>query len=97
MMRLFTNILLLMVALLGLVFALLNAAPVTLDYYFSSLQAPLSLVVVLAVVAGALLGVLAMTGMVLRQRRELSRLRKSIKLAEKEIFNLRSLPLKDTH
>jgi putative membrane protein len=88
---------LLIVALLGLSFALMNAEPVQLNYYFGILQAPLSLVVVFAIAAGAGLGVLASMGLVVTQKRELAKLRKSIKVAEKEVSNLRSLPLKDIH
>jgi len=95
--RIITFALLLLVSLLGLSFALINAEPVTLDYYFGTLQAPLSLVVVLAIIIGAGLGVLASLGIVVGQKRELARLRKSAKIAEEEVANLRSLPLKDNH
>lgn len=95
--RILLFIILLLVVLLGLSFALMNAGPVSLDYYFASVEAPLSLVVVLAIALGALLGVLAMGGVLFGQKREMAKLRKSIKLAEKEISNLRSLPLKDNH
>ena len=63
--RIITFALLLLVALLGLSFALMNAEPVRLDYYFGTLQAPLSLVVVIALIIGAGLGVLASMGIVL--------------------------------
>ena len=95
--RILVSIILVIVAVLGLSFSLMNAEQVILNYYFSTIQAPLSLVVVLAIAVGALLGMLAMAGVVLGQKREMARMRKSIKLAEKEISNLRSLPLKDTH
>ncbi|HEC17733.1 MAG TPA: LapA family protein [Gammaproteobacteria bacterium] len=95
--RIITFALLLLVALLGLSFALMNAEPVRLDYYFGTLQAPLSLVVVIALIIGAGLGVLASMGIVLSQKRELARLRKSAKITEQEVANLRALPLKDTH
>jgi len=94
--RIVTFALLLLVALLGLSFALMNAEPVQLDYYFGTLKAPLSLVVVIAIIIGAGLGVLASMGIVLGQKRELAKLRKSVKIAEEEVSNLRSLPLKDT-
>ena len=68
-----------------------------LNYYFGSIEAPLSLVIVIAIIIGAALGVLASTGIVFGQKRELAKLRKSNKLAEQEISNLRSLPLKDSH
>lgn len=88
---------LLLVILLGLSFALMNAEPVQLNYYFGVLQAPLSLVVVLAVIVGAGSGVLASLGIVVGQKRALAKLRKSAKIAKEEVSNLRSLPLKDTH
>ncbi|WP_258868183.1 lipopolysaccharide assembly LapA domain-containing protein [Alkalilimnicola ehrlichii] len=69
-------ILLLVVVLFGLSFALLNAQPVELDYYLGMTTMPLSLALVLALIVGALLGVLASLTMWVRQRRELARLRK---------------------
>jgi putative membrane protein len=95
--RIITFIVLLLVTLLGLTFALMNAESVKLDYYFGSMQAPLSLVVVVAIIIGAGLGVFASMGIVLGQKRELAKLRKSAKIAEEEVSNLRALPLKDTH
>ena len=95
--RIVTFAVLLLVSLLGLTFALRNAETVQLDYYFGSLQAPLSLVVVIAIIVGAGLGVLASLGIVIGLKRELAKLRKSAKIAEEEVSNLRALPLKDTH
>ena len=95
--RIITFIVLLLVALLGLTFALMNAEPVQLDYYFGTMKAPLSLLVVIAIIVGAGLGVFASMGIVVGQKRELAKLRKSAKVAEEEVSNLRSLPLKDTH
>jgi len=88
--------LMLLVSLLGLSFALMNAEAVKLDYYFGTLDAPLSLVVVIALIIGAGLGVFASMGIVLGQKRELAKLRKSAKIAEEEVSNLRALPLKDS-
>jgi len=95
--RIITFAVLLLVTLLGLTFALMNADVVQLDYYFGSFQAPLSLVVVIAIIVGAALGVLASVGIVLGQKRELAKLRKTAKIAAEEVSNLRSLPLKDGH
>lgn len=95
--RIVTFVLILLVSLLGLTFALMNAEAVQLNYYFGNVQAPLSLVVVIAIIVGAGFGVLASMGIVLGQKRELARLRKSSKLAEQEVSNLRALPLKDGH
>ena len=88
---------LIIVALIGLSFALMNADNVVLNYYFGSIEAPLSLVIVLAVALGAVLGVVASMWVVIGQKREAAKLRKAVKVAEKEIDNLRSLPMKDSH
>lgn len=95
--RIISFTLLLLVSLLGLTFALMNADAVQLNYYFGMLQAPLSLVVVIAIILGAGLGVLASMGIVLGQKRELAKLRRSAKIAEQEVSNLRALPLNDGH
>jgi lipopolysaccharide assembly protein A len=66
------------VFLLLVAFAAKNVEPVTLRFYFDQvLRAPLVLVLLGAFALGALLGVLAMLGTVLRQRREISALRRS--------------------
>lgn len=83
--------------LLGIIFAILNAETVTLNYYFASRQIPLSLAIMLAMLLGALLGVFASIVVIMKSRRELSRLRKAVNIAEKEIANLRAIPIKDTH
>jgi len=75
----------------------LNAEAVEFNYYFSSRQIPLSLVLVLAMFTGAILGVLASTGVIVGLKREAAKLRKSIELAEKEITNLRAIPIKGKH
>ncbi|MDZ7662769.1 LapA family protein [Thiohalophilus sp.] len=81
----------------GLVFAVLNAEPVAFNYYFDTLSIPLSLSMLVAMIIGAILGVLASAGVILRHKREIARLRKAVDMSEKEINNLRSIPLRDDH
>ena len=88
---------LLLVILIGLSFALMNADMASLNFYFGKIEAPLSLVMVIALALGAVMGVLASMWVVIAQKRELSKLRKAVKITEKEIANLRSLPMKDNH
>ncbi|WP_455217686.1 LapA family protein [Kaarinaea lacus] len=95
--RIVIIIILLLVALVGLSFAIINAETVTLNYYFDSLQAPLSLIMVIALALGAVMGVMASLWVVIGLKRELAKMRKAAKVSEKEIANLRSLPMKDTH
>jgi len=93
--RIFGLLFFLVVLVIGLFFGVLNAEPVPVNYYFGSRLLPLSLVLVITLLIGALCGAIASLGPALRMRREISRLRKEIKVSERELANLRSLPLKD--
>jgi hypothetical protein len=46
---------------------------------------------------GVVLGIFSMMSMVIRLKHELSRKNKEVKVIEKEVANLRALPLKDKH
>ena len=65
------------VFLLLVALAAKNVEPVTLRFYFDqALRAPLALVLLGAFALGALFGVVAMLGPVLRQRREIAALKR---------------------
>ena len=69
------------VFLLLLGFALENMDLVTVRYYFVfQRQAPLVVVIVAALLVGVVLGLLALTGPLFRQRRQIQQLKKEIKL-----------------
>jgi len=93
--RILVFIILLLVVLFGLSFSLLNAQPVEVDYYFGSQTLPLSLLLVIAIIVGALIGVMASLVVVMRRTREMRRLRRRLGDTEKELNQLRRLPLKD--
>ena len=82
-----------LVVLFGISFSVLNAELVTLDYYFSEIEIPLSVVVVAALAFGVLLGISASALVSLKSRRELSRLRKKLKAKELEVSNMRAIPV----
>ena len=64
-------------------FALKNSESVTVRYYLGAeWQAPLIFVLLVAFCAGAALGVLACLGQLFRQRREISRLRRTTRADE---------------
>ena len=94
MLRLFGFILLIILVVLGLSFAVLNAEPVPLNYYFGSRDIPLSMVVVLSLAAGALIGVLVSMGMILRLKQQAAQLRRKLQRAEKAADHLSILPAK---
>ncbi|MCK9259658.1 MAG: LapA family protein [Azoarcus sp.] len=66
-------------------FAVKNDQLASLKFFFGSeWQLPIVFIIVIAFAAGALLGVTATFGSLLRQRREISRLRKQIERAKRE-------------
>ncbi len=94
-MRLIRLILFLLVMLVGAVLAVMNADLVNLNYYFGSRELPLSVLLVGAVFVGAVLGMVAGLGGMMRVKRENANLRRQARLASEEVNNLRSLPIKD--
>jgi putative membrane protein len=82
-MRIVTWTIRLAVFLLLIAFAAKNVEPVTLRFYFDlALQAPLVLLLFGFFVLGALFGVAALLTTVLRQKREISVLKKQLSPAE---------------
>ena len=93
--RIFTYIFLLFIILLGITFAYLNAEPVIINYYIAKVSLPLSLSLVLTLLLGCLLGLISCLCLYVKQRRLLNHMRKRADIAEKELANLRTMPLKD--
>jgi putative membrane protein len=82
-MRIVTWTIRLAVFLLLIAFAAKNVEPVTLRFYFDlALQAPLVLLLLAFFILGALFGVAALLTTVVRQRREISALKKQLAPAE---------------
>lgn len=93
--RIIGLIALLVVVLFGLSFALLNAHPVSVDYYFGELGLPLSLLLVFMLIIGAGIGVLGCLSLLLSKANQVRRMRKQLASTEREVTQLRRLPLKD--
>lgn len=96
-MRILSYLILLLLVLLGVTFAVLNASPVLINYYIGSRSLPLSLLLVVFLICGVLLGLIAGLISYLRVHSKNRQLRQRLKLVEAEVTNLRALPLKDDH
>jgi putative membrane protein len=79
----------------GSAFAYLNSDGVSLNYYFGSQEMPLSLLLIITLIFGAILGMLSATGIILKLKRENASLRRKTKLVSEEVENLRAIPLKE--
>jgi lipopolysaccharide assembly protein A len=92
--RVLIYIVLLLLALIGVLFARLNAGDVPFDVYFSQFNVSLALLLYAALALGVLLGITISLHLALRAKRETSRLRKRLTLSEQEVKNLREIPIK---
>jgi putative membrane protein len=93
--RLFRFIFYLVVAFLAVIFALLNSESTQFDYYFGKADVPLAMLLAIAMAFGALLGVIATVGLVLKSKRQASAMRRNANNAEKELAKLRAIPHQD--
>lgn len=96
MLRILKLIIVLIVMAIGISFAVMNAGMANLNYYFGTVELPLSVILVGALALGALLGVVASLGGNLRLRRENATLRHQARISAQEINNLRSIPIKES-
>ncbi len=84
-MRIFTFLVAIILIVLGLTFALLNAMPVNLNYYFGVKEISLSLLLVLAVGLGILIGFIVALGRILKMKKRDYQLKNRIRQLEKEV------------
>lgn len=94
-MRVLSYLLLLIVMFVGLTFASLNSNVVNFNYYLGKIDIALSLLLVFTFGAGILIGLLVAIGPWIKVKRESRRLKSRLKVVEKEVENLRSIPIKD--
>ncbi|HET6724530.1 MAG TPA: LapA family protein [Gammaproteobacteria bacterium] len=97
MIRVLSFLFALIVFVIGLLFALRNAAPVNLDYIWGTIDAPLSYVALGGCIVGLILGFVGCSLSMLRLRRDNRKLRQTVRNAEAEVTSLRKAPLKDVH
>jgi uncharacterized integral membrane protein len=81
--------------LFALSFSVVNAHHVQLNYYIGQIDLPLSLLMIVSLIVGGLLGALIMMKSVISLRMQLARTRRTAKHSEKELNELKTLPLND--
>lgn len=94
-MRIVSYFFLLVIILFGMTFATLNSESVTINYYLGQSTLPLSLLLVLVFAFGCLIGMVVGFWLLIKAKLHNYRLRQKLSLAEKEIDNLRAIPLQD--
>ncbi len=81
----------------GAAFSAINTSPIAVNYYLGSITAPLSVIIILSIVTGIILGATIIFTGTLRLRYENRQLHKKLNVSEQEINSLRILPIKDKH
>lgn len=94
-MRLLRYSLILIVLAIGISFSILNPSSMTIHYWIGSKMLPTPLFSVILFAMGFVVGLLLSAGLFLGARLESWRLGRKLQLAEKEIRNLRVMPIQD--
>ena len=95
--RIVYTILFIIILVSGLLFFVKNNQVEEFDYIIGSKELPLSILLLASLVTGAILGILATVPLILRLNHQKKRLEKQVKLSEKEINNLRTLPSRQSY
>jgi len=96
-MRIVMIIFYLVLILVGVSFAALNADSVQVNLYFKTLSMPISVLITIMLGLGVILGFLLFLGKYCRLKAEHRNIKNKLRLTEKEIRNLRAIPLQDQH
>lgn len=96
-MRIMTTAFYLVLILFGVSFAALNATSVEVNFYWTKLGMPISVLMTLMLGVGILVGFFLFLCRYWRLKAEYRQIKNQLKLTEKEIKNLRAIPLQDQH
>jgi len=96
-MRIIITIFYLFLMLIGVSFAALNATSVHVNLYFTTIKLPISVLMILMLGIGLIFGFFLSLCKYWQIKAENRNIRNQLKMTEKEIKNLRSIPLKDQH
>lgn len=75
--NIFYFIFFIIVLTIGLIFTIYNSTDVQFNYVINSINLPLSLIIILSIVAGAILGLLVCSIIILRLRNEIAHYKKN--------------------
>lgn len=96
-MRIVKIIFYLFVFFFGISFAALNSNAVKINFYVTTWIMPVSVLAAIMIAIGILVGLLISLSKFWRLKKELRQIKEQLRLTEKEIKNLRAIPLKDQH
>jgi len=86
-----------LIALLGVSFAALNASSVLVSFYFMKVSMPVSILMMLTFGVGIMVGFIISLLRYYRLKSETRRLKNQLKITQREIKNLRTIPVTDNY
>lgn len=96
-MRIIRIIFYVVLLLAGISFAALNAGSVQVNLYVTTVTLPISVLMVIMMGLGLFLGFLFFLARYWQMKLEIKKIQNQLKITEKEIKNLRDIPLKNQH
>lgn len=87
----------LVLIVIGVTFAALNAASVQVNFYLYTFTMPISVLMILVLGAGILIGLFLFVIRYWQLKAEFRKIKNQLKITEREIKNLRAIPLHDQH
>ncbi len=86
-----------LICILGVSFHLKNDQLVMLDYYIGTFEYHFSIFIIASIIIGVIAGIVMIMPKILLLKNEKRKLQRQIELKDKEVNNLRTLPIKDEH
>lgn len=83
------------VVFIGVSFASLNSHPVAINYYFNQSTVHLPILLLLTLLAGTILGALAILPQLAKAKNNTRRLKNKLRQLDLEVNNLRKIPIQD--
>lgn len=96
-MRIVMTLFYLVLILAGVSFAALNASSVAVNFYFATASMPVSILMMLTFGVGIIAGFFIFIFRYCRLKSEHRRLKNQLKLTQREIKNLRTIPVTDNY
>ncbi len=96
-MRIIMTLFYLILMVIGVSFAALNASSVPVNFYIVTFKMPVSVLMIVTLGVGIVVGFFLFLARYWRLKNEHRKLKTQLKLTEKEIKNLRAIPLQDQH
>jgi putative membrane protein len=96
-MRMVVIVFYVLLIIIGVSFAALNAASVQVNLYVIKIDLPISVLMIVTLAVGVGIGFCLFVFRYWRLKAEHRRIKNQLKLTEREVINLRSIPLQDQH